>query len=702
VATLRPIPLSALVRRVSREADEKGAIFDLPMRRFVRGHAEHDLSMDLGGRRASCPFGPAAGPHTQLAQNMVLSWLAGGRVLELKTVQVNDELEIPRPCIDMRDVGLNCEWSQELRVEQSLEEYVKGAILIATIAERGLAGVLPEHCHTVYDASVGYDLAGVKSAKVDAYLRALRDVRPVAERLLAALPADLRSFADVTLPEALVDTVTLSTFHGCPPSEIEAIALHLMETYGVGCVVKLNPTLLGKERVRTLLGEVLGYGDLTVPSEAFERDLELGDALPMIERLSKRARVLGLRFGAKLTNTLVVENRRSFFPSSVAEAYLSGPPLHVLAVDLLAQLRSLVGVELPISFSAGIDAANVADALALDLAPVTVCTDWLKTGGYARGIRYAEAIHARMDLLGARTREELVLLGFGQAERAIEALGLAPELRRRALAELGAKGGLAAQGEHGGVLGSGEALTPQQRRRWLAAAARLNTELYAARVLADPRYGHEHHERSPRKVGTRLRLFDCLTCDKCIPVCPNDANFTLVVPHLELPRSTVKPGPAGFTFTRRGVLHIDERHQIAHYADACNDCGNCDVFCPEDGGPELEKPRFFASLEALRSDRHGRGFFVEREGAAVVVVARLGGPELRLRTEGTRARFDGEGFALRFDWRDPEGTLEGELVGEVDLGEAHILHTLGTAVLAPREVNPVSCADANAFSEVSS
>jgi putative selenate reductase len=696
VAILRPLPLSSLVRRVSREPDQKGALFDLPMRRFVRGHAEHDLSIRIGEGRAASPFGPAAGPHTQLAQNMVLSWLAGGRVLELKTVQVKDELEIPRPCIDMRDVGLNCEWSQELRIEQALEEYVKGALLIAMVAERGLSGVLPQHTATLYDASVGYDLAGVRSAKVDAYLRALRDVRPVAERLLGALPAELRGFADVELPEALVDTVTLSTFHGCPPSEIEATALHLMETYGVGCVVKLNPTLLGKERVRALLGEVLGYGELVVPDEAFERDLQLGDALPMIERLARRSRALGLRFGVKLTNTLVVENRRGFFPSSVGEAYLSGAPLHVLAVDLLANLRSLLGAELPMSFSAGIDAENVADALALDLAPVTVCTDWLKTGGYARGIRYAEAIHGRMELLGARTREELVLLGFGQAERALAVLGLEPEQRRRALAELGAPG---EHREADAATPAGEALTPEQRRRWLSAAARLNTEIYAERVLADRRYASAHHERAPRKVGTRLELFDCLTCDKCIPVCPNDANFTLVVPHLELPRTTVRNSPAGFVFERRGVLHIDERHQIAHFADACNDCGNCDVFCPEDGGPELEKPRFFGSLEALRVDPHGRGFFVEREGSAVVIVARMRGRELRLRSEGGRARFEGEGFSLGFDWRDPEGTLEGEMGGAVDLGEAHIMHTLARAVLSPREVNPVSCADANASLE---
>ncbi|WP_250909195.1 DUF418 domain-containing protein, partial [Escherichia coli] len=40
------------------------------------------------------PVGPAAGPHTQLAQNIVTSWLTGGRFIELKTVQILDRLEL--------------------------------------------------------------------------------------------------------------------------------------------------------------------------------------------------------------------------------------------------------------------------------------------------------------------------------------------------------------------------------------------------------------------------------------------------------------------------------------------------------------------------------------------------------------------------------------------------------------------------------
>ena len=35
-----------------------------------------------------------------------------------------DELEIPRPCIDVADEGYNVEWSQELKLEESAQEYI--------------------------------------------------------------------------------------------------------------------------------------------------------------------------------------------------------------------------------------------------------------------------------------------------------------------------------------------------------------------------------------------------------------------------------------------------------------------------------------------------------------------------------------------------------------------------------------------------
>ena len=37
-----------------------------------------------------------------------------------------------------------------------------------------------------------------------------------------------------------------------------------------------------------------------------------------------------------------------------------------------------------------------------------------------------------------------------------------------------------------------------------------------------PSDGADEHDPTP---GSHLALFDCVNCDKCVPVCPNDANF---------------------------------------------------------------------------------------------------------------------------------------------------------------------------------
>ena len=92
MAELVPYPFARLLNRMFRELDE-GALFDLPEGKFYRGDRARDLSVRIHGHEAATPLGPAAGPHSQLAQNLVLAFLGGGRVFELKTVQIKDRLQ---------------------------------------------------------------------------------------------------------------------------------------------------------------------------------------------------------------------------------------------------------------------------------------------------------------------------------------------------------------------------------------------------------------------------------------------------------------------------------------------------------------------------------------------------------------------------------------------------------------------------------
>jgi putative selenate reductase len=676
MAELTPIPFAILATRLFSELEQKKAAFDLPERFFYSGSSTRDLSLNLHGCRASTPFGPAAGPHTQLAQNIVLAWLCGGRFMELKTVQIKDDLEIPRPCIDMQTVGFNVEWSQELKLEQSLEEYVKASMLIEMLQASGRAAGCTD---TVFDMSVGYDLAGISSPPVRGFLAGLMDASPVVERLRAQIPPALERFRGLPFRTRISDTLTLSTFHGCPPGEIEAIAQFLLREMGLNVVVKLNPTLLGRETLLEILHDRLGHTELMVPDAAFEGDPKWDQIEAIVNRLGDLAAQLGRGFGVKFSNTLLVKNHKNFFPATEAQMYMSGVPLHVLAMALVRQFRAVFGDRFPVSFSAGIDEGNFAQAVALGLKPVTVCSDLLKAGGYGRAIKYLQALETRMDAVGARSIDDYIVRAFGHGQAALDGLGLAEERAGACRLALGNQEDLAAAaGPHFPA--------------WVSACLLLNTETYVGGLMEDPRYRRAEHLPAPRKIGSRLALFDCtIACNKCLPVCPNDANFAFVIPPGSYPVERLVPAPGGWRSEPAGALEFKRHRQVGNFADACNECGNCDVFCPEDGGPYLAKSRFFGSAAAWKEAPDRDGFAFALEGETLTMHGRFEGEEVLLqRTPGRKLRYSGKGFDLRLDLADPIGSVEGQADGAVDLRRLRTMDLIRMAVASPQANNFVS------------
>ena len=171
-----------------------------------------------------------------------------------------------------------------------------------------------------------------------------------------------------------------------------------------------------------------------------------------------------------------------------------------------------------------------------------------------------------------------------------------------------------------------------------------NTAIIAEETVHDPRYSWTQNSKEPRKINSHLFVFDCLSCDKCVPVCPNDANFIFEVE------------PARFEYRdyrlSRGVLlpdevhwfYIEQPHQLANFADFCNECGNCDTFCPEYGGPFIEKPGFFGSQTSYEGRPTHDGFFIERFKDSERIVGRIKGQEYMLeiqRADDTASFNDG-------------------------------------------------------------
>jgi NADPH-dependent glutamate synthase beta subunit-like oxidoreductase len=529
----RPISMEQLTDWVFDELEQKDALFGIPRSAFFVPHETDPFRLRAYGQTLETPFGVAAGPHTQMAQNIIVSWLVGARFIELKTVQTLDELDVNKPCIDLQDEGYNVEWSQELKVFESFDEYLRAWVLIHAL-HRWL-GFPGERPGVIFNMSVGYNLEGIQKPNVQWYLDAMADASAYLPAYIDIVARRFAEVRDIQVPGRISDTITLSTMHGCPPDEIERISLYLLEERDLHTSVKCNPTLLGAERVRTIINDELAFADVPVPDAAFGHDLKYVDAVPMFHNLRRVAAKHDRTFGLKLSNTLEVENWRTRFDRD-AMMYLSGRALHPVTVNLAARLREEFRSDLLLSFAGGADCFNVSDLLATGMTTVTVCSDLLKTGGYLRMLQYTEQLRTRMEALEAVDLDDLIARtaigseGFGE---------FAPLLRWSALTDSGLALGIedCRALEHqltadvGPVVERVEAWaaargleagqSEELRVLVLEALARLNLRRYASITRDDWRYQKGSFRTDRSKTTRALGLFDCIEAP-CIDECPVD------------------------------------------------------------------------------------------------------------------------------------------------------------------------------------
>ena len=392
---MRPMPFGKLMDWILGERADHHQVFGVG-RPFIK--KQDGRFLPLFHEKLEAPFGPAAGPHTQLSQNIIASYYGGSRFFELKTVQILDgeDLPVSKPCIDAADECYNCEWSTELRVPQAFDEYVRAWYALKLAAKEFGLG---DPSGFMFNMSVGYDLAGIQSPKIDAFIEGLKDAsdRPVWRECRDWALSNLNRFANID--EAYVDgisphvcsSITLSTLHGCPPQEIERIAAYLITEKKLNTFVKCNPTMLGYDTARSLL-DSLGFDYVEFDDHHFKGDLQFVDAVPMFGRLRALAAGEGLAFGLKLSNTCPVDNRGDALPGD--EMYMSGKALYPLTVTLAAKLSRAFGGEMRISFSGGADYFNIRELYEAGIWPITLATTLLKPGGYQRLTQIAEALEA--------------------------------------------------------------------------------------------------------------------------------------------------------------------------------------------------------------------------------------------------------------------------------------------------------------------
>lgn len=379
---------------VLEEKKKRGNVFGIH-RPYM---ADPSKKMEIFGRNLETPIGPAAGPHTQLAQNIVASYFAGARFFELKTVQKVDGEDlaacINRPCILAEDECYNCEWSTELYVPQAMGEYIKAWFLLHVIAKEFGLG---DADGFQFNISVGYDLAGIKEPKVNGFIDSMMHAEntEIFKECKQWLLDHVDKFEKVTredieaIPAEICNSATISTLHGCPPNEIESIANHLFKEKHLNTFIKCNPTLLGYEFARKTMDE-MGYDYMAFGDFHFLDDLQYEDAIPMFRRLIALSEELGLAFGVKITNTFPVDVTRNELPSE--EMYMSGKSLFPLSISLAAKLSREFDGKLRIAYSGGADYYNIDRIIGCGVWPVTMATTLLKPGGYQRFSQLADKI----------------------------------------------------------------------------------------------------------------------------------------------------------------------------------------------------------------------------------------------------------------------------------------------------------------------
>ena len=560
---LKGVPLYVHLDTIFSEYKMKQSIYNLKNKFIFKGFKEFNLQIKLHNKKIATPIGPAAGPQTQLSQNIVLSYLAGSRIIELKTIQILDKLKIHRPCIDVRNIGFNIEWSQELSLNESKNEYIKAYIILKILEESEILGPKKgdPFYNFIFDLSIGYNLKGIVSHEVSSWLYSMLNAKKEIQEELKNLPKRFAKYRSININPHISNSITLSTFHGCPSNEIEKIAEHLIHKYNAHVIVKFNPTLLGYDSVYKILNNELGYENIKLDKNTFNIDITYENAVLMMNRLKKIANNYNKNIGAKFTNTLIVKNNENIFNEKIR--YLSGTPLHVLAIKTMHKMREFLGASFLMSFSGGVNKNNFADTIACNLKPVTACTDLLKQGGYSRIFYYLKNLTTRMKNLNTFNIDDFIKTNC--------------KLKNITTHEAGI----------------------------------INSKQYSINTSINPKYNFKKNHNEPKYFNLNLNLFDCLNCGLCISACPNASNAAInigihdiiynnyIIKNDILKKSTVNR------------IQIKKSLQFINLADFCNECGNCNTYCPEKGAPFTEKARFFSSIQSFKKDQRSFALFFE-------------------------------------------------------------------------------------------
>jgi putative selenate reductase len=135
----------------------------------------------------------------------------------------------------------------------------------------------------------------------------------------------------------------------------------------------------------------------------------------------------------------------------------------------------------------------------------------------------------------------------------------------------------------------------------LAPEKRLNFDLYVETLEED------------NATAEARRCLQCdLVCNVCVSVCPNRANLALAVEPMNYPLQEAVAEGESVRVETLGRETLAQPFQVVNIADFCNQCGNCDTFCPTSGAPYRDKFKLHLSRQSFTAC--GEGFYFPRAG----------------------------------------------------------------------------------------
>ena len=140
-------------------------------------------------------------------------------------------------------------------------------------------------------------------------------------------------------------------------------------------------------------------------------------------------------------------------------------------------------------------------------------------------------------------------------------------------------------------------------------------------------------------------------CSVCVTVCPNRANYTYFVKLSTIDIYKAKRiGNNAVCIEFSSELPVKQKYQILNIGNFCNECGNCTTFCPTNGAPFRDKPKFYLTTKSFNEVENG--FMLSKLESKTVLIHKQNNQISTLTLQNNQFVYENENVKGYFDIND--------------------------------------------------